>query len=95
MDYRVGGLLLREAIVVANVEVPLRYQRRGWLWGYCQLCLALTDDALVLEEVLNPYLCAAIKRRPEFVEVAPALFVIRKERPGDWPLKLTGPVDRR
>lgn len=94
-DYVCGGLLLSEAIVIANVEVPRRYQGRGWFWRYCQLCLALTDDALVVEEVLNPHLYAAIKRRPEFVEVAPALFVIRKERPGDWPLKLTGPVDRR
>lgn len=88
-DYRIGGLLLREAIVVANVEVPPAYEGRGWFWRYCQMCLALTEDALVLEEVLNPHLHAAIKRRPEFVEVAPGTFVLRKKQPGDWPLKLS------
>lgn len=94
-DYPCGDLLLSEAIVIANVEVPPAYEGRAWFWRYCQLCLALTSDALVVEEVLNPHLYAAIKRRPEFVEVAPALFVIRKERPGDWPLKLTGTISRR
>lgn len=95
MDYRVGGLLLREAIVVANVEVPLRYQRRGWFWRYCQLCLALTNDALVVEEVQNPFLYSAIKRRSVFVEVSEGTFVIRKKKPGDWPLKLTATADKR
>ena len=87
-DYPCGDLLLSEAIVIANVQVPPAYEGRGWFWRYCQLCLALTDDALVLEEVLNPYLYAAIKRRPEFVEVAPGTFVLRKKQPGAWPLKL-------
>lgn len=94
-DYRVGDMLLREAIVIANIEVPRRFQGRGWFWRYCQLCLALTNDALVVEEVQNPYLYAAIKQRTEFVEVAPATFVIRKQRPGDWPLSLTGTANKR
>lgn len=94
-DYRIGGLLLSEAIVVANVEVPLRYQRRGWFWRYSQLCLALTSDALVVEEVQNPHLYAAIKRKPGFVEVSEGTFVIRKKKPGDWPLKLAGTADKR
>lgn len=89
-DYPLVDMSLREALVIANVEIPSAYEWRSWFWRYCQLCLALTDDALVVEEVQNPYLYAAIKQRPEFVEVAPALFVIRKERPGDWPLELTG-----
>lgn len=94
-DYPCGDLLLREAIVIANVQVPPAYEGRGWFWRYCQLCLALTSDALVVEEVQNPHLYAAIKRKPGFVEVSEGTFVIRKKKPGDWPLKLTGPVDRR
>lgn len=94
-DYPCGDLLLSEAIVIANVEVPPAYEGRGWFWRYCQLCLALTDDALVVEEVQNPYLHAAIKRRPEFVEVAPGTFVLRKKQPGDWPLSLTGAANKR
>lgn len=93
-DYACGDLLLREAIVIANVEVPRRYQRRGWFWRYCQLCLALTGDAVVIEEVQNPYLYSALKRRPEFVEVSPTLFVIRKTKSEEWPLRLTEAADK-
>lgn len=94
-DYRLVDVSLREAVVIASVGIPEAYEGRGWFWRYCQLCLALSEYALVVEEVLNPSLYAAIKRRPEFVEVAPATFVIRKERPGDWPLKLvTGDIKR-
>jgi len=31
----------------------------------------------------------------EFVEVARATFVIRKEKHGDWPLKVVGTADKR
>lgn len=94
-DYPLVDISLREAVVIASVGIPEAYEGRGWFWRYCQLCLALTDDALVLEEVLNADLYAAIKRRPEFVEVAPRTFVLRKKQPGDWPLKLTSPPPRR
>jgi hypothetical protein len=94
-SYPVGSMELKEAVVIARVDIPQAYERRGWFWRYCQLCLALTDDALVLEEVLNPYLYAAIKRRPGFVEVAPRTFVIRKRKPGDWPLKLSSIPPKR
>jgi hypothetical protein len=87
-DYPLGHLTLREAVVIASVGVPPAYEGRGWFWRYCQLCLALTNDALVLEEVLHPGLYAALKRRPQFVEVVPRTFVIRKSKPGDWPLNL-------
>jgi len=87
-DYPLGHLILREAVVIASVGVPPAYAGRGWFWRYCQLCLALSSDALVLEEVLHPGLYAALKRRPEFVEVVPKTFVIRKQGQGDWPLKL-------
>ena len=94
-DYPLVDLSLREAVVIASVGIPEAYEGRGWFWRYCQLCLALSEDALVVEEVLNPHLYAAIKRRPEFVEVAPATFVIRKGKPGDWPLKVVGTADKR
>lgn len=94
-DYPLVDLSLREAVVIANVEIPSAYEGRGWFWRYCQLCLALTDDALVVEEVQNPHLYAAIKRKPGFVEVSEGTFVIRKKKPGDWPLKLAGTADKR
>lgn len=78
-----------------NVEIPPAYEGRGWFWRYCQFCLALTSDGPVVEEVQSPHLCAAIKRKPEFVEVSEGTFVIRKKKPGDWPRKLTDSADKR
>lgn len=88
-NYPIGNLVLKEALVIANVEIPQEYEGRGWFWRYCQMCLALVGDALVLEEVQHEGLYAALKRRPEFVEVVPRTFVLRKKKPGDWPLKLS------
>jgi hypothetical protein len=93
--YPVGFLELKEAVVIANVEIPEAYEGRGWFWRYCQLCLALTSDALVLEEVHHDGLYAALKKRPEFVEVVPKTFVIRKRKPGDWPLNISKPIAKK
>lgn len=94
-NYPISNLVLKEALVIASVGIPQKYEGRGWFWRYCQMCLALSDDALVLEEVLHPGLYAALKKRSEFVEVVPKTFVLRKKKPGEWPLKLIVPSTER
>jgi hypothetical protein len=44
----VDGTVLGELLVIASVTLPDRYQQRGWLWRYCQLCAMLTEDGVVL-----------------------------------------------
>ena len=82
------GEALGEVLVIANVEVPVPFRRRGWFWRYCQLCLALVDNGLVIESVLNPHLYAALARHPAFWASAKQDFVILKRHPGDWPLRI-------
>jgi len=84
-NYEVGGEVLGEVIVVASVEIPRRFRRRGWLWRYCQLCYALVEDGLIVESVLNTELRHALSRRAEFVEFLPKTYLLRKRGPGDWP----------
>ena len=79
---------LGEVLVIANIEVPGRFRRRGWFWRYCQLCLALVDNGLVIENVHNPYLYAALARHPQFRLSGKYDFVILKRHPGDWPLRV-------
>lgn len=80
-----------EVLVIAKVGIPLRLQRRGWFWRYCQLCSALVGDALVLEQVVNDELWAALRGHPEFEEVVPRTFVLRKKNSRDWPFKVDVP----
>jgi hypothetical protein len=75
-----------EVLVIANVEVPDDLQRRGWFWTYVQMCVALIGDAIVIEEVVNPDLYAALVRSEVFVEIRERTFVINKRGAGDWPL---------
>lgn len=77
-----------EVLVIASVEVPERYQRRGWFWRYCQLCASVVKDGLVLESVLNEDLAEALRRRPCFVEYEPGSFMLRKQSPDAWPFAL-------
>lgn len=77
-----------EVIVIAAVEVPKRYSRRGWFWRYCQLCALLTQGGVAIESVHNPHLRKALQRRPEFVEYQENNFYLLKRFPGDWPLML-------
>lgn len=77
-----------EVLVIANVQLPEQYQRRGWFWRYCQLCAALSRGAIAIESVRNKDLLAALRRHPEFVEYQPAAFLLSKPQPDDWPLKL-------
>jgi len=84
-NYEVGGEVLGEVLVLASVEIPQRFRRRGWLWCYCELCYALVEDGLILERVINKGLERALSQRPEFVEVSPGTYLLKKRGPGDWP----------
>lgn len=85
-NYRLYGQALGEVLVIASIEIPARYQGRGWFWRYCQLCLALVADAVVVEAVIDDDLREALARRAEFEVVNESTFVLRKARLGDWPL---------
>ncbi len=80
------ALTVGECITLATIEVPTRYRHRGWFWRYCQLCVALVEDGVVLESVVNRALLASLRQRPAFVEFTPKHFVLRKSAPGGWPL---------
>lgn len=45
-NYTVDDRVIGEVLTIAKVMVPERLQRRGWFWRYCQLCLALVEDAM-------------------------------------------------
>lgn len=84
----VHGQVRGELLVIASVSIPLREQRCGWFWRYCQLCLALARDGIILECVNNKDVYAALKRRQQFVEYEPRTFLLEKSGPGDWPLQI-------
>jgi hypothetical protein len=83
--YTAEGVRIGEVLVIASVESPIRYRRRGWFWRYCQLCLALVDDGLIIESVVNEELIKALSMRPEFVEVSPSTFFLKKRGPDHRP----------
>ena len=86
-DFRLSeNQTLREVLVIANVEIPERYRRRGWFWRYCQLCAALTEDGVVIEAVRNPGLRERLRQHPAFLEFQKMSFVLQKDQYGDWPL---------
>lgn len=94
-EYTIKEEPIGEVLVIANIEIPARWQRRGWFWRYCQLCLALVENGIAIESAYNPWLRDALARRNPFVEWWPNQFVLVKKRPGDWPLNLTSTADRR
>ena len=51
-----NALAVGECLAISTIRIPEHLQHRGWLWRYCQLCLCLVDDALILEGVVNPSL---------------------------------------
>ncbi|MHB1657291.1 MAG: hypothetical protein ACYCSZ_13095 [Burkholderiales bacterium] len=76
--YTSGEMVLGETLVIANVQVPVRFRNRGWFLHYCELCLALIEDAVVIECVNNPYLYASLSRREAFKETKISEFVLLK-----------------
>lgn len=94
-EHSIGEEAVGEILVIASVTVPERFQRRGWFWRYCQMCLALVEDGLAIECVYNPWLHAALARRSPFREWQPNQFVLLKSGPRDWPLKLIVPSTER
>lgn len=79
-----GHTLHAEVLVIANVNIPPRFQRRGWFWRYCQLCAALADDGIIIECVINDDLLAALRSRTNFVEFQDKTFLFKKSSPMDW-----------
>ncbi len=77
-----------EVLVIANITVPEKYRRRGWFWRYCQMCLSLAKNGIVIECVLNEQLLAALRRNALFEEYIEGNFFLRKQNPNDWPLIL-------
>ncbi len=91
-NYTVDDKVFGEVLTIAKVVVPEPLQRRGWFWRYCQLCLALVDDAVVVENVFNPHLYAALERRKGFQLLSSKVFVMHKQRPDDESLKFDKPA---
>jgi hypothetical protein len=87
-DCPVAGVKRGEVLVIASIESPVRFQRRGWFWRYCQLCLALVDGGLIIESVVNEELERAISERPDFVEIMPNTYFLQKLGPNFRPLLL-------
>ncbi|MGC8808574.1 MAG: hypothetical protein ACP5QB_13770, partial [Thiomonas sp.] len=81
-------LMVGECLAISNIDIPQNKQHRGWFWRYCQLCLRLVDDALVIENVVNPALRAGLRQRTEFLEYDPGCFVIRRTPDCPWPLRV-------
>lgn len=81
-------LTVGECLAISTVDVPQNKQHRGWFWRYCQLCLGLVSDALVIENVINPALRVGLRQRPVFVEYIPESFVIRRTPDCPWPLRV-------
>jgi hypothetical protein len=84
----IGGVMLGEVLVIADVEVPKRLQQRGWFWRYCQFCCALVERGIVIESVVSDELAEALARRPEFKYLNSSTFYLEKRGWGDWPLSL-------
>lgn len=81
--YESGDVALGETLVIANVEIPERFRNRGWFLRYCELCLALVEDAVIVECVYNPHLYASLSRREAFLETKFREFVLLKRPPDD------------
>ena len=75
-----------EVIVIASIKVPMKYRQRSWFWRYCQLCLCLAKDGIVIECVLNEQLLKTLRRNPLFEEYIEGNFLLHKQHPSDWPL---------
>lgn len=63
------GRILNDMLTIANVEIPLKLQRRRWFWRYLQLCAALNDGRILVESVVNPGLRMALQRHAGFEAV--------------------------
>lgn len=81
-------LSVGECIAISSIHIPEHLQHRGWFWRYCQMCLCLVSDALIIENVHNPSLRAALRQRPEFLEYIPTSFVLRRTLECPWPLRV-------
>lgn len=81
--YESGDVTLGETLVIANVEIPERFRNRGWFLRYCELCVALVEDAVIVECVYNPHLYASLSRREAFLETKFREFVLLKQRPNE------------
>lgn len=93
--YESGEMELGETLIIANVEVPERFQNRSWFLRYCELCLALVEDAVVIERVLNSDLYASLSRREAFLETKSLEFVLLKGRVGEVSRNVIGPPPAR
>ena len=78
------ALAVGECLAISTIRIPERLQHRGWFWRYCQLCLCIVDDALILEGVVNPALREALRRRPECLEFHAQSFVLRRSSDQPW-----------
>lgn len=83
-----NGEKVGEVLVIANIQIPRGFRRRGWFWRYCQLCSALALDGVFIESVNNRALADALRRRPEFREYGDGHFLLRRHRWDEWPLSL-------
>jgi hypothetical protein len=73
------GRILTDMLTVANVEIPLKLQRRGWFWRYLQLCAALNAGRILVESVVNPYLRVALQRHAGFEGLPGHSFLLRQD----------------
>jgi hypothetical protein len=84
-SYIANNVTTGEVLVIANVNVPEQYQRRGWFWNYIRLCYLLAENGVVIECVDTDYLYQALSQRPEFVEFESGSFLLTKCEKLDWP----------
>ena len=84
-QYPANEIIVGEVLVIASVEVPERFRGRGWFWSYCEQCLSLVDDGLIIESVINKKLKHSLSMRTEFAEVSPNTYFLKKRGPDHRP----------
>ena len=66
----------KESLIIARVEVPLRYRGRGWFWIYLDLCNGLVPQGVEIESVVNKRLKKSLINKPNFVELVNDCFLM-------------------
>lgn len=71
---------LKEVLSVAEVYVPPRYRRRGWLTCYLKMCERLAGDALFVVDAWGFVREALVRRGFVPVEFAPEFLMLKRKK---------------
>jgi hypothetical protein len=74
-NYQVGNY--ENVFVLHDIDVPERYQRRGWMTYYCRLCWILSDGVFVVANFEDEQVLLGIQRRLGLQRFGDSLYGIR------------------